>query len=467
MERACRAFFDWFTGLFDDSHSIAIICGPGNNGGDGLGVARMLHEAGYRVEVFVFPAEKTSEDYSVNLERFHKMGTITTIDKELPVFHHDLIIDAIFGSGLSRDAGGQYAEVIDKINTCEGLVVAIDIPSGLRGDEPSSGSIVRADFTISFQYPKLGLLQPENGDYVGEWETVDIGLMQEAIQNINITNYVTEKVDISSLWPIRRKFDHKNRYGHLLLAGGSYGKMGAVVMAAKAALRTGSGLVTAHIPKCGYEIFQGSVPEAMASVDKAEKYLSDIESVSAYDVVGCGPGMDVEQSSVGFLRTLLQNQPENLVLDADALNILSDNRDLLSLLPQNSILTPHPGEFRRLVGDWKNDFHKLDVLKEFSAKYKVVVVLKGANSVITVPSGDQYFNPTGNPGMATGGSGDVLTGIVASLLGQWGDAVYAAVAGVYLHGLAGDLASLELGEDSLNATDIIDYLPDGIQEINQ
>ena len=465
MERACASFTAWFTTSFPTDLTVSIVCGPGNNGGDGLGVARLLIEAGYEVQVHTFPASKYSEDYQVNLERLSKSPETNELQPgDQPEFKTDIIVDAIFGSGLTREAGGLYAEVINHVNEFEGLVISIDIPSGLKSEGKPSGPIIQADYTISFQYPKMNLLLPESAEYVGEWDIVDIGLSEEVLESFEVKEYLTDFFDIQSVWPLRNKYDHKSSFGHILIAGGSHGKMGAVIMAGRAALRTGSGLLTAYIPECGYDILQTALPEAMTKTS-GERDIRSISSLEKISTVGCGPGMGVTEDSLNFLRELLSLSPQNLVIDADGLNLLSENRELLSSLPQNTILTPHPGEFRRLVGEWNDDFAKIALLREFCKKYKIIVVLKGAHSVICDPSGYLYFNSTGNPGMATAGSGDVLTGIITSLVGQWDSPLIAALAGVYLHGLSGDMGAIELGEDSLMATDIIDYIPDAILEI--
>jgi len=433
MERASKAFADWFVRHFDTTERIVIVCGKGNNGGDGVVIGRLLGDRGYAI-------------------------TIIKVE-DGPPFNFDLytiVIDAIFGSGLSRPVDGVYSETIRKINSSKAIKVAVDIPSGLFLDAHSSGEIVKADHTITFQTPKLALMMPGNSEYVGKWTVVDIGLHRGFFADqLETRNFFVE--DTTDLIRKRKKFSHKGDYGRALLVAGSLGKMGACVLAARATLRSGVGLLTVHVPKCGYTIIQSSVPEAMATIDTHDDYFSDAGDVSTYNVIGVGPGLGVTSFTVNGLRKLLQ-AGKPMVLDADALNILSSSRELMHLVPEGSILTPHPGEFRRLVGEWKDDFHRLDLQRKLSAQLKSVVILKGANTSIAAPDGKVWFNSTGNPGMAKGGSGDVLTGVLTGLLAQGYSAVDAAIIGVFKHGLAGDLAAAEIGETSIVAGDIVEFL---------
>src|ERR1044071_4620824 len=395
MERASNAFVNWFVLKFSTKEKIAIVCGKGNNGGDGMVIGRILKGKGYPVNVF-----KAEEAFDAN--------------------SFTVIIDAIFGSGLNRPV---QSDVIKKINASSSIKVAVDIPSGLMIDSHSEGDIIKADYTITFQTPKLAFMMPENAEYVGDWHVVDIGLSQDFDSDPKA--YFIDNVSIRR----RKKYAHKGDFGRALLIAGSLGKMGACVLAARATLRSGVGLLTVHVPKCGYNIIQTSVPEAMATVDMNEDHFSDAGEAHHYDVIGIGPGIGVPASTVSGLRKVLQ-AGKPMVLDADALNILSSARELLHLVPAGSILTPHPGEFKRLVGDWKHDFERLDLQKQLAAQTKCVVVLKGAHTSIAAPDGKVYFNSTGNPGMAKGGSGDVLTGVLTGLLSQGYSAIDAAIAGV-------------------------------------
>jgi hydroxyethylthiazole kinase-like uncharacterized protein yjeF len=425
MERASNAFVNWFVEKFNTSEKIAIVCGKGNNGGDGIVIGRILRDKDYDVNIF-----KVEEDFDAD--------------------SFTVIIDAIFGSGLNRPV---QSEVIKRINAAPAIKVAVDIPSGLMTDSHSEGDIIEADYTITFQTPKLAFMMPENAEYVGDWYLADIGL-SPAFTPESKFSYIN---NIDGLPRPRPKFAHKGDFGRALLIAGSLGKMGACVLASRATLRSGVGLLTVHVPKCGYNIIQTSVPEAMATVDTNDDHFSDAGETHSYDVIGIGPGIGITASTVSGLRKVLQ-AAKPMVLDADALNILSSARDLLHLVPAGSILTPHPGEFKRLVGEWRDDFERLDLQKQLAAQMKCVIVLKGAHTSIVSADGNVYFNSTGNPGMAKGGSGDVLTGVLTGLLSQKYSALDAALIGVFTHGKAGDIAVAKMGENAVLAGDIVESL---------
>jgi len=302
----------------------------------------------------------------------------------------------------------------------------------------------------------LAFLLPENNGFVGQWEILDIGLHPKFINNVETDNYFMQKEDIAFSIKPRTKFSHKGTYGHALLIAGSYGKMGAAVLAAKACLRSGVGLLDVHIPKTGYQIMQTATPETMLSLDRYDNYFSEVPNLGKYNVVGIGPGLGMEQQSQMALKLLIQNNQSPMVFDADALNILSENKTWLAFIPRNSVLTPHPKEFERLAGKWGNDFERLELQKQFAIKYRVIVVLKGAHTSVCLPNGKCYFNSTGNPGMATAGNGDVLTGLITGLIAQSYPPATAAIMGVFIHGLAGDIAMKKTGMQSLLAGDIID-----------
>jgi NAD(P)H-hydrate epimerase len=463
MERACHAFTDWFLLHFKPIKKIGVVCGTSNNGGDGLGIARMLKEVGFPVKVWIVRgAVKDSEDFKANLKRLGSKVPVFEIitDQDKNLFGGcDVLIDAIFGSGLSRPTDGIYAQAINCINATDAVRVAVDIPSGLMADSHSSGTIVKADYTITFQLPKLAFLLPENADFVGEWHVVDIGLSKKFLNEVDADKFYLDAKSVKKILKSRLKFAHKGNYGHALQLAGSKGKMGASVLAARAALRSGVGLLTVRVPASGNVIMQSSVPETMTSIDAHEDHLTDFPAGLPYETIGIGPGLGQHIDTVKMLKKLFDQYRKPVVLDADALNILANNRELLPLIPPNSILTPHPKEFSRFVNDWKNDFERLEMLKNFSASIKSVVVLKGAHTTIALPDGRLYFNSTGNPGMATGGSGDVLTGILTGLLAQGYSSSDTAILGVYLHGLAGDLGVREFGMNSLISGDLIAYLP--------
>lgn len=451
---------------------VYVVCGPGNNGGDGLAVARLLFRKGFTVNAFIPKQDETfSEDFSVNMERLKNMQTeIRSLEEfdEKKIEENALLIDALFGSGLSRKLTGIYAETVNKFNKAGGYKVSIDVPSGLYCDSVTDSEIiVRADVTLTFQYPKLAFLFRESEEFTGEWYVLDIGLSGSFFNTAKTLDYYIEKDDIQFIIKPRSRFGHKGTYGHALLISGSKGKMGAAVLSAKACLRSGAGLVTAYVPACGYEILQTAVPEAMCLISESENHISKLPDIQPFSAIGIGPGIGKEEDTANMLKLLIQQSSVHLVLDADALNILSENKTWLAFLPQNTILTPHPGEFERLAGKAENSFERLQLLRDFCIQHQVYVVLKGAFSVICTPLGKCFFNPTGNPGMATGGSGDVLTGMITSLLAQHYSALDACLTGVYLHGLAGDIAIENLGEYSLIAGDIIDYLPEAFLEIKE
>ncbi len=470
MDRACMAFTNWFVSQYA-TKNIGIVCGTGNNGGDGLGIARILYEKGFAIHVWVVRGDaKETADFKTNLHRLTGKLTVSEIisPTELPDFTScNLLIDAIFGSGLSRAVAGIYASVIDQMNCANAIRVAVDIPSGLLVDHPSKGNIVKAHQTVSFQTPKLAFLFPENSQFVGDWVVLDIGLAKAYSDQVEGSNFLIDENDVMKILRPRLRFSHKGTYGHALLIAGSYGKMGAGILSARAALRSGVGLLTVHVPRSGNEILQSSVPEAMTSLDENDTYFSSVPKGLNYQSIGIGPGLGKNPKSAAALGRLLKDYALPLVIDADALNLLSENREMISLIPWGSILTPHPKEFERLVGSWANDFERLEKQRNFSVEKKAIVVLKGAFTSISSPSGTIYFNPTGNAGMATGGSGDVLTGVLTGLLAQGYPPEQAAVLGVYLHGLSGDLAVQQVTMNSLIASDLIDFFPSAFGKIQK
>ena len=464
MERACRAFVSWFVEKFDNSRRVGVVCGTGNNGGDGLGIARLLHEHGYDVKVWVVKGTVSeSIDFRLNLDNANaskvEIAELANEPDEVLFAGRDLLIDGLFGSGLTRALSGIYAKVIECMNNAEATRVAIDIPSGLMADSHSVGPAVKAHFTVSFQLPKLAFMFPESYSFVGEWTMVDIGLNKDFIKKAETDHFYVSPKDPRKILKKRSKFDHKGVNGHALIVAGSKGKMGAAILAARAAMRSGPGLLSVHVPRCGYEIIQNSVPEAMATVDPHDDYFTGEIELKNFTAIGIGPGIGNAAGTVKAYGDILRRWGKPMVIDADGLNIMAENKALLEHAPAGSILTPHPKEFERMVGTWQNGFERIDKQKELAVRLKSVVVVKGANSAIASPEGKVCFNSTGNPGMATGGAGDVLTGILTGLLAQGYDPFQAAILGVYLHGLAGDLAVLELGMNGLIATDLINFLP--------
>ncbi len=468
MERAAKQLFKWIKKKVDKTHVIHIFAGLGNNGGDGLALSRMLAKKGYEVKIHIVRySEKTSEDFRINFERLSAAGFEKNISdlkesSSLPeTGEDDIIVDAIFGSGLTRPIQGFIAEVIEYINQQPAVTISIDIPSGLFADSHSDakkGAIVSADYTLSFQFPKLAFLLPENDRFVGQWHILDIGILPGFINKVKVSEYFMHKCDIAPMLKQRQTFSHKGTFGHALLIAGSYGKTGAAILASEACLRSGVGLLHTHIPKAGYAIMQTATPETMLSIDRYENYFSEVPNLDIYNAIGVGPGLGMEHQSQMALKLLIQNYKNPVVFDADALNILAENKTWLSFLPKNSILTPHPKEFERLAGKWSDDYKKLEKLRDFSFINGVYVVLKGAYTAICFPDKSIYFNSTGNPGMATAGSGDVLTGMITGLLAQGYSSGAAVVIGVYLHGLAGDLAAKKIGQESMLAGDIIEHI---------
>lgn len=467
MERASMQVADWLLRNIDGDCPLWFFAGPGNNGGDALAVARLMALTGFECTVFLADlGRELKGDPAINWQRLKSQGKadLKIIDSEdsIPeIPANTVVIDGLFGSGLNKPLDGLAAEIVRKINHSRANVISIDIPSGLFGEDNShndSLNIIRAEKTLTFQFPKLAFLFPENERFVGDWEVLPIGLHPEAIEKTESSFINLNKEFISGRITKRSKFAHKGTYGHALLIAGSYGKMGAAVLASKACLRAGVGLLTSHIPQCGYEIVQVSVPEAMISIDSSETVFSEVPDLSAFSAIGAGPGLGQKPETAAALKSLLQANPAKLVLDADALNILSKHHDWYQLLPENTILTPHPKEFERLAGSSANSWERLQRQLQFSAQYEVIVVLKGAHTCITFPDGRVFYNSTGNPGMATAGSGDVLTGIILGLLAQNYSPEDASLMGVYLHGLAGDLAAAQLGQMALIAGDIVDQM---------
>jgi hydroxyethylthiazole kinase-like uncharacterized protein yjeF len=470
MERACSAFVDWFVRKFPSKeHVIGIVCGGGNNGGDGYGIARMLFLQGYAVKVYALSTSSKSPDNQMNAARLTSMNIFiedtAKIFDEQEIKNVSLWIDALFGSGLTKPLSGASENVVKRLNATNALRIAVDIPSGLFSDQPTTTTTFKAHHTVTFQLPKLALLFPQHGTIVGKLHRVDIGLHEGAIQETPTQHFLLTANDIKTILKSRGTFDHKGTFGHGLIIAGSKGRMGASVLAARAALRSGVGLLSVQTPACGVSIMQTSLPEAMVLVDQGEDRIQTVFSSNAYACVGIGPGLGKHEETVKFLGTFLAQQQWPLVLDADALNILADHRAWLHYIPKGSILTPHPKEFERLVGPWQNDFHRLEKLKQLAKQLNCVVVLKGAFTSIANSDGVVYFNSTGNPGMATGGSGDVLTGILTSLIAQGYTPLEAALIGVYVHGLAGDFAAKEFGQISMLPSDIIAYLPAAFQAI--
>ncbi len=469
MERASRALANRLMELYQDvAQRIIVFSGPGGNGGDGLAVARMLLEVGRNVTAYLFnvtghinPDCATNRDLLRNLNE----DALIEVTSELtfPELHHDdLVIDALFGTGLSKSLSGGFAMVARRINQSSATVISIDVPSGLMCEDNAyneTSHIIRAHKTLSIQIPKLAFLFSENQRFTGDVEFLDIGLSEKGLSEMKNYLWLTEESEIRALLRQRPLFAHKGTLGHALIVAGHRGMMGAAILCTRAVLRAGAGKVTAHLPHSTVDLMQISVPEAIVLMDVDSDIITSAIDASSYQAIGIGPGLGTDRYTAAAFHNYLRQQACPMVLDADAINILSDNPEWLRDVPADSILTPHPGELDRLIGHCSSSFERMNRARNFALNFGVFVIVKGHFSEICTPTGNVLFNPTGNPGMATAGSGDVLTGVITSLLAQGYLPAEAAQLGVYIHGLAGDLAAHNMGEEGLMASDIINYLP--------
>ncbi|MDM1553396.1 MULTISPECIES: NAD(P)H-hydrate dehydratase [Chryseobacterium] len=471
MERASMAVASWISENCKAHRKAVLFCGNGNNGGDGLAVARMLYLKGFDVEVLVKDLTgKFSEDASVNLKR---LGSISGISvRNFDQVEHDrlddktIIIDALFGTGLSRPLADEYKELVDWINKKENIKISIDVPSGLSADSlfDDDSIVLKANYTLSFQCWKRSFLHPETGKFTGKVIILDIGLNQE-YYNITETDYWgTDDSFAGSLFKPRNEFAHKGNYGKAIIAGGSYGKMGAAVLATKSVLKTGAGLTFTLAPQCGYEILQTTCPEAMF-IEGGEQFISDF-NVDKEAFIGIGPGLGKHKDTQKGLLRFLKEYQAPLVLDADALNIISEDPENLQLIPKQSMITPHPKEFERLFGKTENSFKRLELAKEKAKDLSIYIVLKDHHTQVVTPEGNVYYNLTGNAGLAKGGSGDILTGILTSLMAQGYSEKDTCLLGVWLHGKAADFAAEKHSKESMLPTDVIDELGNVFIELN-
>lgn len=472
MERAAKRCVEWLLQEYPDAPSFGIFCGKGNNGGDGLAIARMLMQKGYNVSVYILEfGHKGTEDFQANLALLNKLPQHDIHFIQSSANFHDfspgqIVIDALYGSGLNRKLEGVTAELVQHINSSGRQVVSIDIPSGLFVDRSSKNNItIRARHTLSFQCYKPAFLFAENAEVIGEIYILDIDLHPGFFKDVPGPFELIDRDIIRTIYRPRNDFSHKGDFGHSLLIAGSYGKVGAAVLSARACLRSGTGLLTCHIPSCGYAIMQMAVPEAMVITDPAADINTSVdktvhEDITKFDAIGIGPGIGTATETKMALRDLFDHYRSPLVLDADALNIISTQKDLFRLIPIGSLLTPHPKEFERLFGQTPNDFERVLVALQKAKELNCIIILKGHHTFIATPDGKGFFNTTGNPGMATGGTGDVLTGILTGLLAQGYSSTEAAILGVYLHGLAGDIAAQASSREALIAGDVTDRLKD-------
>lgn len=474
MERAAKAITEVITSEWSNVVPVIVFAGPGNNGGDALAVARMLIEKGYNVQTYLFNISgHLSDDCAVNklrlTDRRSKSFVEVTQEFEPPRLEEGtLVIDGLFGSGLNKPLAGGFASLVKYINASPATVVSIDVPSGLMTEDNTfnvRANIIRADMTLTLGQRKLSFLFSENQQLIGRLKVLDIRLSQEGIEQIDADYSIAEENDIRPLLLKRNPYAHKGNMGNALIIAGCYGMAGASVLATKACLRSGAGKVTTHTPKQNSVILQISVPEAIIQFDRDETIFSEAVETEDFDALGIGPGLGTsEQTAVALISQLRRTQCP-IVADADALNILSNHRAWLQQLPKGIIMTPHPKELERLEGHCNDSYERLTKARNLAERIQGYVILKGHHSALCLPDGHVIFNSTGNAGMATAGSGDVLTGIITGLLARGYKQEEACLIGMYLHGLAGDIAARELGEESVIASDIIQYLPKAFRKL--
>ncbi len=470
MERAAKASSGWIIENFTQSSSYKLFCGKGNNGGDGLAIARLLKQHNFSVKVYIVEtAHSGTPDFETNLESLRKISSeINFIEstKSFPIIDCDeIIIDALFGSGLNKKPSGIFKDLIIYLNKSRATIVSVDVPSGLYIDKSSLGNaIIRSRYTLSFQQQKLAFLIAENEFFFGEVIILDIGLSPEYYQKEISAFELVEKNDIREIFVPRNAFANKGDYGYACLLAGSYGMMGSAVLSASACLRSGVGKVTNFICKEGYSIMQTSVPEAMCKM-YGTKYIRNVENFKGFNAIGVGPGIGKHLSHKQLLQQLFKTATCPVVIDADALNVLSSYPALYKSIPRHTIITPHPKEFERLFGKSVNDFERINLSLKKAKELDIFIILKGHHTFVATPNGKGYFNSTGNAGMATAGSGDVLTGIITGLLAQKYSQFQACLLGVYLHGLAGDLAADKTSKEAMISGDIVDFLGEAFKKI--
>lgn len=472
MERAAKASAKWIlqNTLADVYY---IFCAKGNNGGDGLAIARLLHHAGKEVKAYILESESQgTDDFNSNFNRLRQLEKVPIMlirSANYPVLPANaIIIDALFGTGLNRALNGDAKSLVHFLNDTGNIIISIDMPSGMLCDQSSAGfPIIKAKHTLTFQCLKMAFLIPENEPYFGDVHILDINLLPEFTETIETRFQLVNKPVCQLVYKKRKDFAHKGNFGHALLIAGSYGKMGAAVLSSIACLRSGVGLLTCQVPKKGVEILQCTILEAMVHEDDNENFIANtLTNTADYSAIGIGPGLGTHQQTQQAFYKYINDTDKPLVIDADALNILSLHPEWLSLLRKNTLLTPHPKEFSKLFGEKINDYTNIEIAIQKAAELQVIIILKGHHTFIATPSGKGYFNITGNAGMATAGSGDVLTGILTGLLAQGYLPEEAAILGVFLHGLAGDLAIDIQSMESLIASDIVDMLGKAFHAIN-
>jgi len=476
MERAAKALTFAITERWNAQTPFVVFAGPGNNGGDALAVARMLLDQGYDLQIFLFNVHnKLSEDCEINkkrlLEKHPKSFTEISLNFDPPTLTQEtVVIDGLFGSGINKPLSGGFAAMVKYINQSQAKVVSIDLPSGLMTEDNTynvRANILKADLTLTIQQKKLSMLFADNQKFLGEIRVLDIRLSDEYARRTESDYCLLEENDIRKLLQQRDEFSHKGTMGNALIIAGSFGMAGAAILSTRACLRAGVGRVTTHTPRRNYTIMQTAVPEAVLQMDREETFFSEAVDLEDFDAMGIGPGLGTQENTGIAMIAQLRRSQCPVVVDADALNILSNHRAWMQQLPKGIIMTPHPKEFDRLSGMTSNGcYERLAKARELAEQLQSYIILKGHYTAICMPDGKVFFNPTGNAGMATAGTGDVLTGILTGLLARGYSQADACKIGVYLHGLAGDLAAKELGMESLIASDIINYLPKAFLRLN-
>jgi NAD(P)H-hydrate epimerase len=463
MERAAKKCAEWTLKNYAGS-KFNIFCGKGNNGGDGLVIARLLSAAQAEVSVYILEfGFLGTADFQTNLARLHQTGVpiryISSNELLPPMLPGTVVIDALLGTGLNRPLEGLTSDLVSHLNKSGNPIVSIDMPTGMYADRSSAGNPrIRATNTLSFQCYRLAFLIGENEDDLGHLDILDIGL-HPAFPGLTEPAFELISQDmVAGIIRPRKQHSHKGTYGHAALVAGSRGMMGAAVLSARAILRSGAGKLTTHVTESGSAFIQTGCPESICRIEEGDTHILEMKDAAKYDVIAIGPGLGSYASHTELIRTILNTVTKSMVIDADGLNILSSSRDLQAMIPANTVLTPHPKEFTLLFGDTSNDFDKITLAIRKAHETGATIVLKGHHTFIATPGGKGYFNSTGNAGMATAGAGDVLTGIIAGILAQGYDSQHAAIAGVFLHGLAGDIAAQALSEPSLIASDLIKYL---------
>ena len=475
MERAAMACVRRIMKLVKTDNELLIFCGKGNNGGDGLAITRLLLERGFNAQAVVINYKDTfSADAEANYNKLKetfgtKISDINSLTdlKEKITHKNYIVIDALLGTGVNKGLEGLLKDTVLFINANFKKIISIDIPTGLFPDESSKENemIIHSTLTLTFQFPKLAFLVAENKNYVPEFEVLDIGLSAQAIDEQFTNFYYITKQDIASFLKPRNKFSHKGNYGHALLLAGSKGKSGAAIISAKACLRSGAGLLTVHSNKSTLDALLNHLPEAMSDEDVNDQFISEIDKPENYDAIGFGPGVGMQEETHIVLKKILQYYTGKLVIDADGLNILSENKTWMEFLLPETILTPHPKEFERLAGKYESDFEKIKALKHLALKHNCIFLLKGAHSAVAFPDGTVFFNSSGNAGLAKAGSGDALTGIILGLLSRGYSAPKATLIGMFVHGYAADICAKKKSVESILISDIIEQLPKAFKKL--